>query len=903
MMSMLVGLPRKDNRPKIEAVLENHIVTGLIDTGSEVTAVSWNWFLRHSSRPKLETSNVIVRTANKDPVRIKGVWKSKIKIKNIELCADIIVIDGLSQDLIIGIDVLKKGKFNIDFSSKEWLPEPYDVLATESAKIKSGQTIQIKGRTSPTSSNEIVVLNKWTGQDECYALSKEGKVKMIVTNVGTLDTEIRRGESIARRYKTPDSPSNDSQSGTRGTGDQGKNSSIATVSLSNIPENLRLSYKSLLEKYVDVFSTNELDVGKATIVKQRIVLKDPNKITNVPPYRLAPNLRPIAEEYIDKLLASRIIQPSSSPFSSPLMLVRKPVEFDPKNPLKSYRVVLDYRRINDNTIPDSYPMRNVNEMIDDIASRKVWSVLDLSQGYFNQMLEDGCSRFTAFGLAGKGHFEFLRTPQGMRNSCASFQRLLDYVTRGLKNTSVYIDDIIIASDSYEQHLTDVQQLLDRLRRYNLKLKPSKVQLGASEINFLGYNILRNKGIRPGLLKTEAIAKWKMPSSVKEIKQFLGLCSFFRKCLPKFAQIAAPLTNLTRKDADVEKGLQDKASIQSYQSLKDLLCKRPILRPVDFSKSFIVTVDSSATGVGAIQSQTHQGIEHPCAYASRIFSKGEENYPSYRLEATGVLWACKHFKPYLIGREFTIRTDHKPLLGLNRIDGQVLERIRGEMSEFLPYKVEYIPGQKMPSDGLSRCNSLDSLDVLLGLNWEQVFNLQRQDLECKALTCMVKFNKWVMNPVLRLTLEKHQNCVKIQNGMVGVMMKTFKVWAPTSLRSGILRMAHDSALAGHQGVTKTIDRISKQWYWPTLSADVTNYVKSCVVCNQVNSRVAKYHELGQLTPSKFVNERVHIDLLGPLPLLNGYKYLLVCVDSFSGFMKLIPLESKHASVVAQGFLNQ
>ena len=145
-----------------------------------------------------------------------------------------------------------------------------------------------------------------------------------------------------------------------------------------------------------------------------------------------------------------------------------------------------------------------------------------------------------------------------------------------------------------------------------------------------------------------------------------------------------------------------------------MCRRPCLAPVDFKKIFYVTVDSSKTGVGAILSQfDEQGVERPCAYASKTFGPKEENYAPTRLEASGMLWACRHFKPYLVGKEFVIRTDHKPLVSLNRIDGQVMERVRAEMEEFLPYRLEYLQGSKMPADGLSRvCNALD-----IGITWE------------------------------------------------------------------------------------------------------------------------------------------------------------------------------------------
>ena len=162
------------------------------------------------------------------------------------------------------------------------------------------------------------------------------------------------------------------------------------------------------------------------------------------------------------------------------MIIRKAVRLDPQNPLKGYRVVLDYRKVNANTVPDSYPMRNVTELIDNVAQAKVWSVLDLSQGYFNQVLEEESRKYTAFSVPGKGHYEFLRTPQGMRNSCATFQRLLDFVTKGLPFIAVYIDDIIVCSNNHSEHRKHLRILFRRLAKYKLKLKPEKLQLATTE---------------------------------------------------------------------------------------------------------------------------------------------------------------------------------------------------------------------------------------------------------------------------------------------------------------------------------------------------------------------------------------------------------------------------------------
>jgi hypothetical protein len=199
-------------------------------------------------------------------------------------------------------------------------------------------------------------------------------------------------------------------------------------------------------------------------------------------------------------------------------------------------------------------MRNLFELIDEVGQGQIYSIIDLSQGFFNQLLTEDSKAFTAFGVPGKGHFEYNRSAQGLSNSPASFQRLVDFINTGLPGVFVYLDNVVIVSKTYQQHQGQLRQLLTRLRKYGLKCCLSKLQLAAEEVNYLGYNISKNNGIRPGAIKTESIRNWRAPTNVTQIRQFLGLCSFFRRTIESFAQTAGPLTKLTRKDSAWKGGL-------------------------------------------------------------------------------------------------------------------------------------------------------------------------------------------------------------------------------------------------------------------------------------------------------------------------------------------------------------
>ena len=229
------------------------------------------------------------------------------------------------------------------------------------------------------------------------------------------------------------------------------------------------------------------------------------------------------------------------------MLVRK-ANADPSKPLiEQFRIVHDYRRLNENTIRDSYPMQNLTGLLDSVSSGKIWTAIDLSSGFWQQMLDPGSREKTAFGLPSMGHFEYIRSPQGLCNSPAAFQRLLDYIIRGVPNCFCYIDDVLCVATTHEEHLAQLEQLFVRFRSYGLKIRVSKFHLAAQNIDYLGFNISKFDGIRPSAAKTKAIDDWKPPRDVTQVKQFLGLCNFYRKSLHEFSFIASPLTKLTRKD--------------------------------------------------------------------------------------------------------------------------------------------------------------------------------------------------------------------------------------------------------------------------------------------------------------------------------------------------------------------
>lgn len=814
---------------------------------------------------------------------------------------DIIVIRNLRKPFLIGADFLSKHLLNVYANGH--LEKCQEIVCAKEAKTIPARTeAMIKIDTKRVDDLVLFTPTQQLAVSSINRCDKDSNIWVLLQNNTNEDIRINRKQEFG--IITPITESQvcgDVRAPllTKCVGSLIQSDKPSSqVRISHLPSQIGAQVKALIDAYPDVFSLDPNSIGYCDVIPQEILLKNEKDIACTPPYRIAPNLQPIVNEYVDKLYNAKIIQKSTSPFNSPLMLVKKAGSNVNQPLVEQYRVVHDFRRLNGNTIRDSYPLHNLYDLIDKVASAKVWSVIDLASGFWNQALHKRSRPYTAFSVPGKGHYEYTRTAQGLTNSPATFQRLLDFVVKGIPGVYVYIDDVVIATNTMAEHIVALRQVLDRFRKYNLKCRPKKVQLVTAEINYLGYNLTQEHGIRAGQAKINAIKTYKSPQSQTEVRQFLGLCSFFRRTIPNFATKAQPLTKLTRKDSTWTKGALPSEAAKAFCSLKSELISRPCLKPPDFSQEFILTVDASSVGLGAILSQKHRGIEHPVAYGSRALNDTEKKYAPFRLEYLALVWGCSHFKPYLLGKHFTVRTDHKPLLSFNKEKGSVFDRYLLELSEF-DFSMEYLAGNKMPADSLSRqyeVTELVGLSEYINIGKTQLQTLQKQDKFIKALAIYLKYGSLPQNVYLRQYVTDECKHAKIADNIV---LRGNAAYAPKGLQTNLIRMAHDVPTAGHYSVTQTLHKL-QGWYWPNMGTDVEVYVKSCTICQSNNYKRPNTFPLQPLTPATDFNHRVHIDLLGPLPNNSGMKYVLVMVDAYSSFLQLAASSSKEMHEISQLF---
>lgn len=482
-------------------------------------------------------------------------------------------------------------------------------------------------------------------------------------------------------------------------------SSIAKDRISRINEILRLehlnreeaeSIRQSIEKHEDLFHLPGDKLGYTRASKHKIVTTD-NQPIHTKQYRFPPIHRDEIDKQVRQLLDNEVVKPSTSPYNSPLWIV--PKKPDSKGN-KRWRMVIDYRALNEKTIGDAYPLPNITEILDQLGSAKYFSVFDLASGFHQIPMDEGDAQKTAFSTP-YGHYEFQRMPFGLKNAPATFQRLMDTVLTGLQGIElfVYLDDIVVYASSLREHELKIDKLAARLRQANLRLQPDKCEFLRREVVYLGH-IIGEDGVKPDPSKIKAVKSFPTPKTATNIKQFLGLAGYYRRFIPQFSKIAKPLTTLLKKEVPFTWTTDQN---EAFVNLKNQLCSVPLLQYPDFTKPFNVTTDASGIAVGGILSQGIVGKDLPVAYASRLLNKAEQNYSAIERELLAIVYCVNQFRPYLYGRKFHLITDHKPLVWLHSVKDPTsrLVRWRLKLAEY-EYEVMYKAGKaNSNADALSR----------------------------------------------------------------------------------------------------------------------------------------------------------------------------------------------------------
>ena len=406
----------------------------------------------------------------------------------------------------------------------------------------------------------------------------------------------------------------------------------------------------LLLEHHTAFAVDEGERGDTDLVQMSI------ETGEATPKRQSVRRTPFAvreevAEQLRRMQEQGVIQPSCSPWASPVVLVRKKDG--------SLHFCIDYRGLNTVTKTDLFPLPRIDDLLDQLGRAKFFSTLNLAAGYWQVRVHPDSREQTAF-VTHQGLYEFTVVPFGLKNAPAVFQRLMQRVLMGLNPdqgpdfVSIYLDDILVFSVTFEEHLEHIQQVIERLTVAGLKLKPSKCHFICQEVEYLGH-LITPSGIHPNPNRVKAVQEFPVPQSVREVRQFLGVASYYRRFIRGFAKTAQPLHALTQKGAPFE---WTQFCQNAFEELKSHLTESPLLAYPDFDKSFILETDASMKGLGPVLSQVQaDGRPHPVAYASHALSPQEKCYAITELESLAVVWAVNYFHAYLYGHDVVVFTDH------------------------------------------------------------------------------------------------------------------------------------------------------------------------------------------------------------------------------------------------------
>ena len=715
------------------------------------------------------------------------------------------------------------------------------------------------------------------------------------------------------------------------------------VKLDGVPAEYVQPLVKILKDRERVFSNGPFDLGRCDVIPHEIHLKDSRPV-NLPHRRVAPYMVQEVREHLQALMEKGIIRKSSSSYASPIVPVRKKDG--------SLRFCVDYRQLNQRTVRDAFPLPRIEESLEALGGANFFSSLDLAQGYFQITVHPQSIPLTAFRVPW-GLFEFTRLPQGLINSPGTFQRVMEFVfgDMNLHNILLYLDDILVFAPTIGEHLDTLNEVFKRLEDAGLKLNGRKCHFLCNSITYLGH-VVSKDGVSVDQGKVDRVRDWPTPTSREELASFLGLASYYRRFIPKFAVLAAPLHKLNKTVKSGSDPFCWSSEAQySFLALKQALSEAPVLSYPCYGKDFVLEMDASFKGLGACLSQADdKGHLHPIAYASRGLRGSEKNYPDYssfKLELLGLKWAVvDKFGGHLLGHHCLVLTDNNPLAHLgtahlgateqrwvaklapydleikyrtgksNRVADALsrnpLNEASVDMSQLvcevtvsspLPLEIREISGTitepiiapcgapgVLPSYSSVQLAEMQQSDQLLGEIWNR--RVSGWQLGHEELTTDLPGLQGWLREYDRLTT---CNGVMYRQFDDPVLGNCKQLCVPEELQPLLLQLAHDKW--GHQGINRTYALLRSRCYWPGMHGHVRKYVRQCAHCTVAKAPIPKTRPAMQHLLAFKPLELVAVDFLKLDRGKGGFEDVLTMTDGFSKWAQAVPCRDQTAVTVA------
>lgn len=660
------------------------------------------------------------------------------------------------------------------------------------------------------------------------------------------------------------------------------NSDTHVTSYDLLDDKQRVIADNLIEQFKEI-SMDRKGLGRTSLMTHCI------NTGSSPPirqryYRMSPEKQRILTQEVDEMLKLDVVEPCESEWSSPVLIVYK------RN--GQPRFCLDSRKLNSVTKKDAYSLPYISEILDNLRDAKFMSSIDLSKAFWQIPIAKEDRDKTAFYVPGRGSLRFKTTAFGLTNAPATQQRLVDKMFGPEFDLKAfcYLDDIVTVSSSFEEHVSLLLNVLQKLKQANLTINIDKCQFFRSQLKYLGY-VVDARGLRTDPEKVQAILNFPTPSCRKDLKRFLGTATWYRRFVPNFSTIAGPLNALTSNKKKAPPFSWSTEADAAFNKLKECLISAPVLSCPDYSRPFEVHTDASNYGVGAMLTQTVEGVERPVAYMSKSLIGAERNYSITERETLAVLIALEHWRCYLEnGQTFTVYTDHSALkwfLSLNNPTGRLARwGIRLSMFNF---DIKHRRGvDNVIPDALSRAVPISAISTEGSIS-------NTSDSWYKSI-----FNQCLNNPSGFQNFQiKDNRLFRLSRNKCALTSEfAWKEVVPYELREQLISENHSAPTAGHLGIHKTYHRLALHYFWPGMHGDVVRFVSSCSTC--LSYKLPNHTTLGEMGRPKQCSrpfQMISIDFVGPLPSSRKQNtYLLVVVCCFSKYVLTFPMRRATAEGV-------
>jgi hypothetical protein len=920
----------------------------LLDTGSQVSVVCSKWYDKWRTVLPLERDSTRLRCVGGTYVAVNGMFTGKLSLGSSEWEVPWLVADigsgSLGVEGILGMDVLAKMRAVLDLEKKELILPNVEVgCADVSARVvgtsvlESGKAMNVRV-TSPEMLGvfepSVELAEKCPGLlvARVVAEGNNDAVVIPVINVSAEDIKLSDGVKMGTWEPVREGQSAPEVDNPSGNLPECLHELLERSSV-GLCDSERRELRECLRKYHSVFAQSDEDLGRTELVRHEIDTGEGRPIKQHP-RRLPMMMRDVEQQEVNRMLSQNIIVPSSSPWASPTVMVKKK---DGK-----IRFCVDYRKLNELSKKDAYPLPRIDDCIDNLDGAKYFCTLDLQSGYWQVMMDPKDQEKTAF-CTRSGLYEFKVMPFGLTNAVATFERLMETVLRGLQwnECLVYLDDIIVFGATFEQTLERLMHVFDRLHQAGLKLKPTKCTLFAGEVNFLGH-VISKDGVRTQSSKIEAVQEWPVPRNAKDVRSFLGLAGYYRRFIKNYAKIARPLHKLTSTQV---KFSWDEECQNAFDTLKGALTSAPILGYPRQEGQMILDTDASGLAVGAVMSQLQDGKEVVLAYMSKSLTPAETNYCITRKEMLAVVTAVRTWRPYLLGREVILRTDNSAVAWAKRIKQPI-----GQMARWLQelgcldLKEQHRPGRvHWNADALSRRSSVPckqchredgscsgqtagSLSAALSAEdgvtlepeWktEELREEQMADSTIRPVLTALEGERRPAWSEVSGESEEVKALMAMWDRLVirdGVLCRKFveddgesfyiQLVVPRIRVGRLLQMAHDDPLGGHFGFERTLKKL-KAFYWIGMRKNVKEHCGKCELCMARKPKQKNIRAPMKVFLTCAPMERVTVDIMGPLDRsAAGNKYVLVVTDTFTKYTEAYALRNIEAKTVARKIVEE